>query len=108
MGLRPRLRLRQDQRRLHVADRADRRRWSREGRSPHELLADIQAYAARRGAVVHRAVLGHALRRARRWHRARATRLTAIVLRRYQVTPLVRPPADRRSRWRSRDRIAPG
>ena len=69
LGLRPLLRLREDQRRLLLADRAEGRR--RDGpRGPRrQLLARLQARAAGRGAQVHRRLLragrGHQVRRRR-------------------------------------------
>ena len=60
--LRPVVRLRQAQRRLHVAAGRGARRRRREGRRARQLQPGVQARAARRGARVHLAVPRQALR----------------------------------------------
>ena len=60
--LRPLVRLREAERRLHVAARRGAGRRRREGRPARQLQPRVQARAPGRGARLHREVQGHALR----------------------------------------------
>ena len=103
LGVRPLVRLREDQRRLHVAHRRLRGGDGLARRSAHELHAGVQAGAPRRGALVHRALQryprGHQVRR-----RGDGERLAQGELRQRREPPEERRPRPHRgARRRPRD-----